>query len=202
MKIQFVAAFGAVGVLSACGGSSSGTSDIPSFASLSAFEAASDAAFARIEPLDPTPLAAIPTTGTADFAGTIVLRDDSGSAAADATVAGGMALTLDFDSDAGIVGTAGNFIDLADTPVDGTLTLQEARLSTGDTSGSVAGNLRGQLSNVGRTGTDADYDYDVTFIGLYFGDNLDSVVSFGSGTATEVGETEARDLVSTAILEQ
>ena len=195
MKFQFVAAVGVVSLLGACGGSSTGNSQIDALTE----EAA--AALARVEPLGFTPLADIPDTGTASFSGVVAISDEDATDAADASVLGRMTMTLDLGDDSASTGSATDFYDLASTPVGGTLTLDDFVYSEGTATGSFAANLSGRLTNVGRPGTDADYDYDLNGGILLLGDDLDAVQAVMSGDVSEVGSSEDRQVTSASVLE-
>lgn len=193
MKIQTIAAVGVISVLGACGGGSSGDG-LPSFESVDDAVAAAAAAQDRIDAFDLTPLAEIPTTGSATYEGVIAINDEDATDAADASVLGGVAITLDFADAANATGTAGNFLDTAGTPVDGTLTFSNFGYAQGTNNGSVTAELDGQLANVGRTGTDADYIYDMQGGGLFQGDNAAAITLLMNGAVSEVGGTVDRQV--------
>lgn len=193
MKIQLFAAVGVVGLLAACGGSS--TSQIDSLR-----DEAADA-LARVEPLEFTPLANVPDTGTASFSGVIAISDEDATDAADASVLGRMNITLDFADDGASTGSATDFFDLASTPVGGSLTVDNFVYSEGTATGSFAADVTGRLTNVGREGTDADYDYDLRAGLLLFGDDIDAVQAVMSGDVTEVGSTVERQVTGAATVE-
>lgn len=220
MKIQFVAAFGAVGVLSACGGSSSGvdhpilpltelpvpvvpTDDVPAVASTSAALTEASAALSRATLLDPTPLSEIPDSGTASLSGILLLNDAEGTEQRDASVSGAMTVVVDFSGDGSIEGTATNFRDLADTAVGGELVLSDGQISTGSEGGSAAGTLTGRLTDVGRPGTDSDFDYALPVAGLLVGDNVEAIqLLISSGEALEVDGNELIAVEGATVLER
>lgn len=218
MKFQCVTAIGIVSLLGACGGGSGvdhpelpldevpvpviAASEAPSFASSDAATTEAGAALARAEPLDLTPLDEIPASGTAAYSGVLVLNDADGTAMADATVLGGVALAITFDGAGSVDATASNFRDLADTPVGGALVLSDGQLSVGSDSGSLAGSFTGRLTDVGPPGVDADYDYSLSALGIYSGDDIAVVQLLTNGDALEVGGATLHGVEGAATLEK
>lgn len=202
MKIQIVASLGVVSLLGACGGSGGGGNGIPSFDTAAEASAEAAAALTRVEALEFTAPEDFQQTGSATFDGVIAISDESGSAVADATVIGGITVTLDFEDESASTGTAGNFIDLADTPVGGTLALSDVEFTEGSDGGGFSANLDGSLTDVGRAGTDADYDYDLVVGGLYLGEGIQAVQALMGGTVSETGSAVTRSATGAASLER
>lgn len=217
MKIQCVAVAGMISLLGACGGSSTvdhdilplaevpvpvvKSSDAPSFATLDAATDQASAALNRAEGLDLTPLSEIPSAGSASYSGVLILNDAAGSATADATVVGGVALEVTFDGAGSVDATASNFRDLADTEVGGSLVLSDGALSIGSESGSLAGTFTGRLTDVGQPGTDADYDYSLSTVGIYSGEDIAVVQLLTNGEALKVGGSSLLTIEGAATLE-
>lgn len=200
MTLKLAAALGGLSILAACGGSSTSTG-IPSFASAMAVTDEGQAALDRIIPMDLTAASDIPTTGTANFAGTIVIND-SDSGAVDASVVGGFAMSVDFANADNVTGTAGNFFDLANTRASGTLELSDVAFASGAAGGGFEGNLTGRLRDVGETGTDTDFDYDLQIATIYYGADVEALVALMGGEATPVGSSTSQSLTGAASLER
>lgn len=184
--------------LGACGGSSSVplTTGVPAFSSN---EAARQDGLERLEALgelELTPPSEIRTSGSATFDGSIVLNDDSRASVPTASVIGGMAVNVDFANADNVTGTAGNFFDINNKRVPGTLELSNVIFDQGVSGGGFVGDLDGTLRGVAGAG---DYTYDLELGAIYFGDNIVGLLGFVNGTATANGSP--RPVSGAAVLE-
>ena len=186
-------------VLGACGGGSGpfaptdpadngGPQIAPYIPAFDSAAAASDSGLAALNRIDAgglTDPADFQRSGTARFSGAIVLNDENPVPAA--SVFGGLTMEVDFANQNNVTAQAGNFFDLADTRVTGTLTMRGAEFSEGALGGGLVGDLTGTLQNVGPTGVDNDYAYNTSLAALFYGVGVDGMLIIAEGTARQVG---------------
>lgn len=225
MKISFLHSLGVIALMAACsggGGSNGGTGggtggggaggggtgggggvndNVPSFANAAAVIADGETSLDAITPLGLTDPADFQRSGNATFDGTLVVNDST-TGPANASVLGGMRVTVDFANSNNVTGEAGNFFDLADSAVGGSLTLDNVEFSEGTAGGGFVGDLSGVLTNVGRTGSDETYDYDLEVGALYYGSGVQAIIGILDGSATEDGTSATRDVTGAATLER
>ena len=200
-----------IGMLaSGCGGSAinggvagngGGDFDIPSYANVIALVDANARAIERAGELGLTASNDVPTSGSATFAGPILIVDqDSGSL--DATISGGMEIDVTFANVGSITGAAGNFFDSDGTPVDGTLTLSAPVAADLDNGEGFEAQLKGQVNSVGRGTNTADFVYDIELTQTYVGPDVQILFGAGSGAAAPIGDGEATSVSVSAISER
>lgn len=209
MKLTTVFSLSAVVLAAACGGGGGsgggggGGIDptIPSFANAAAVIADGETSLEAITPLGLTTPSGFQRSGSATFDGTVVINDAT-TGASNASVLGGMTVTVDFADEDNVTGKAGNFFDLANSRVGGSLTLDNVEFSEGVTGGGFIGDLTGRLTSVGRTGSDQSFDYNLDAAALYYGSGVQAIIGLVDGSATAVGTSTPRDITGAATLER
>ena len=215
MKFTIFCSLSAVTLLAACsgggggstgggtggGGGGGGDPTIPSFANAAAVIADGEESLDAITPLGLSAPSTFPGSGTAKFDGTIVINDAT-TGASNASVLGGMTVTVDFGNENNVTGKAGNFFDLADSAVGGTLTLDNVEFSEGTSGGGFIGDLDGRLTNVGRAGSNQTFDYDLDAAALYYGSGVQAIIGLVEGNASVAGSSTTRDITGAATLER
>lgn len=154
----------------------------------------------RVDALGLTIPNEIPRSGSAVFEGTIVLQDESLTQSA--SVHGGLQMTVDFADAEKVTGRAGNFFDGSSDPVDGTLTLSEVEFSESTSGGGFVGTLNGRLTNVGGSGLNGTYDYDLTYASTYYGADVEGILALAGGTATQLSDQSVHDITGGSTMER
>jgi len=141
---------------------------------------------------DPT---TVPAAGTANYEGTMIILTDNPTTSVDPSVAGGLALEIQFAEsakDTVVRGIADNFFVPSGASVDGTLVVTEARdLSSSGLDISLEGTLDVE---------DVDFAYRVDMVQTFSGDGVAALDGLGGATATEVDTGVAQNLVATSAL--
>jgi hypothetical protein len=197
VKMKLVPASVLMSLLSACGGGSTGL-DVPSFNNAFAVASASGAALERIDDLNPSERAQVQSTGSATYAGTILITQTDMSP----DVIGGMAIAVDFANDANISGGAASFFDATGSAVSGSLALSDAAIARSDSETRLTGDLQGRLNGITVEGETEDVTYDLEIGGSFLGANAQALSGGLTGTATIVDGGEMQDRDGTFVLEQ
>jgi len=149
------------------------TPGIPAYDSSFALLTSGRSQLFRVDALGLTIPNEIPRSGSAVFEGTIVLQ-----------------------------GRAGNFFDGSSDPVDGTLTLSEVAFSEGTSGGGFVGTLNGRLTNVGGSGLNGTYDYDLTYASTYYGAGVEGMLALTGGSATQLSDQSVHDITGGSTMER
>jgi len=180
---------------------SGSTFNVPNFDNVADVISENAEAFDRTTALSLTAPGDVPTSGTARFAGPILIVDqDDGTV--DTTISGGMEIAVNFSNTGAIGGEAGNFYDVDGNAVDGTLTLSEAAAVDQASGEGFEARLTGTVSGVGAGDDTADVVYDIDLTETYVGSGVQTLLGSGSGAAAPIGGADASTVSVSAISER